>query len=162
MGGKKAEKVTMRIRVGESELEVTGPRKFVEKKIEDFLGLQKHLSAPVSPKAALRKGAQASQTEPRKLSPAQFFRKVAPGTDVERILAAGYFLEVFENQESFTALEAREVVRSAKIPPPKNPNDSINKNIKKGLMMAAGDKEGKMAFVLTSDGEEEIAATLNP
>jgi hypothetical protein len=95
------------------------------------------------------------------MSVAQFFKKISPKTDIDRVLAAGFFLEKFKNQDGFTASEISDTVRGAKIPPPSNTNDSINKNIKKGYMMPSGDKEGKMAFVLTSDGEETIVELLN-
>ena len=159
MPKEKTANVTMRVRIGESEIEVTGPSDFVEKKIAEFLEKQKQ--PPVSPSTGSTKGiippaTEAAQTLPKGLSAAQFFKKVSPKTDLDRVLAAGYFLEKFKNQDSFTASEITDTVRGAKIPPPRNTSDSINKNIKKGYIMPSGDKEGKMAFVLTSDGEETI------
>jgi hypothetical protein len=152
--------VTMRVRIGESEIEVTGPGDFVEKKIAEFVEKQKQ--APVTQILGSRKGAipaakETGHTPAKTMSAAQFFRKITPKTDVDRVLAAGYFLEKFENQDSFVASEISATIRGAKIPPPRNTNDAINKNIKKGYMMPSGDKEGKMAFVLTSDGEDTMA-----
>lgn len=157
--------VTMRVRIGESEIEVTGPSDFVEKKIAEFLEKQKQ--APVFPSAGATKGVvsstiETSQTLSKGISVAQFFKKISPKTDLDRVLAAGYYLEKFKNQDNFTASEISGAVRGAKIPPPRNTNDSINKNIKKGYMMPSGDKEGKMAFILTSDGEEMIGDLLKP
>ena len=164
MPKKKTADVTMRVRVGESEIEVTGPTDFVERKIAEFLEKQKQ--APVLAPVGSAKGPKPPTTEgvqtfPKGLSVAQFFKKVSPKTDLDRALAAGYFLEKFKNQDSFTASEVKDTIRGAKIPPPRNPSDSINKNIKKGYIMPSGDKEGKMAFVLTSDGEETITELLN-
>ena len=155
----------MRVRIGEIEIEVTGPTDFVEKKIADFLEKQKQ--APVFSSAGSTKGTipppiEGVQTLAKGMSVAQFFKKVSPRTDLDRALAAGYFLEKFKSQDSFTASEVKDTIRGAKISPPPNPSDSINKNIKKGYIMPSGDKEGKMAFVLTSDGEETIAQLLNP
>jgi len=48
------------------------------------------------------------------------------------------------------------VIREARVQPPRNPNDSVNQNIRKGLLMTAGNKDNKMAFVLTSDGEAAV------
>jgi hypothetical protein len=163
MRKEKTGNVTMRVRVGESEIEVTGPSDFVEKKIAEFLEKQKE--APVLPSAGYAKGTVRTTTEAaqkigKEMSVAQFFKKISSKTDIDRVLAAGYFLEKFKNQDSFTASEISETVRGAKIPPPSNTNDSINKNIKKGYMMPSGDKEGKRAFVLTSDGEDTIAELL--
>jgi len=165
MSKEKTENVTMRVRIGESEIEVTGPSNFVEKKIAEFVEKQKPV--PVVSSASPKRGiissaAEAAHTLSKGMSTAQFFRKISPKTDVSRVLAAGYFLEKFKDQDSFTASEISETVRGAKIPPPRNTNDAINKNIKKGYIMPSGDKEGKMAFVLTSDGEETIAELLNP
>ena len=160
MPEEKTANVTMRVRIGESEIEVTGPSDFVEKKITEFLEKQK--LAPVSPSVGVTRGVEAAQTISRGMSVAQFFKKISPKTDLDRVLAAGYFLEKFKSQDNFTASEISDTVRGAKIPPPRNTNDSINKNIKKGYMMPSGDKEGKMAFVLTSDGEETIAEMLKP
>lgn len=157
--------VTMRVRIGESEIEVTGPSDFVEKKIAEFLERQKQAPVipPVSPGKSVSHSAIRTTVQPshKVMSVAQFFKKVSPKSDVDRVLAAGYFLEKFENQDSFAASEVSETIRGAKIPPPKNTNDAINSNIKKGNIMPAGDKEGKKAFVLTSDGEETITELLN-
>ena len=159
MARQKPANVTMRVRIGESEIEVTGPSDFVEKKIAEFL--EKAKQAPFSPSAGSKKDiipetGGTAQTVGKGMSTAQFFRKTSPRTDVDRVLAAGYFLEKFKNQDSFTASEISNTVREAKISPPRNTNDAINRNIKKGYMMPSGDKEGKIAFVLTTDGEDVI------
>jgi len=161
MAGKQKPTVTMRVRLGDTEMEVTGPSDFVQEKIDAFLKQQ-----PASQAAAGSRGtAPAAQPDVagarKKLSLAQFFRKLALRSDVDRALAAGYYLESSEEKETFTAAEVRDAIRAAKIVPPRNPSDSIAQNIRKGLMMSAGDKEGKMAFVLTTDGEEVIDALLN-
>jgi hypothetical protein len=153
--------VTMRVRVGENELEVTGPSDYVEKKIAEFLERQKSIPVARTAKGPTQPIAQTFPKSTKVMSTAQFFRKVAPKSDVDRVLAAGYFLEKFKNEENFAAAEAAKTIRDSKTPPPKNPNDAVNKNIKKGYMMAAGDKDGKMAFVLTTDGEEAIEVLLN-
>ena len=162
MAGKPRGSVTMRVRVGDSEIEVTGPSAFVEKKIAEFL--EHHKQAAAAPigtqRASAGQIAQASPSASRALSPAQFFRKAAPKTDVERVLVAGYYLETIKQQESFTTSDIVETIRAAKVPPPTNPSDCVARNIKKGTMMPSGDKEGRMAFVLTTDGVESVDAAL--
>lgn len=143
--------VTMRVRVGDSEIEVSGPPDYVEKKIAEFL---KKPPAPMS-EAAPREPTRAT-TSGKSLSPAQFFKLCGPKTDNARTLAAAYFLEKYRNLQSATASEIRDVIREARVQPPRNPNDSVNQNIRKGLLMTAGDKDKKMAFVVTSDGEAVI------
>ncbi len=156
MAKKTIPNVTMRVRVGDSELEVSGPQNFVEAQIADFLEKQKKTGKGESGKSLRQQTPITTSATGKKLSVAQFFRKLATQTDVDRALAAGYYLERYENLENFTALEIRERIRIAKINPPKNTNNSIDLNIKKGLIMPAGDKDGRRAFVLTSDGEDAI------
>jgi hypothetical protein len=143
--------VTMRVRIGDSEIEVTGPPDYVETKIADFLKQQP--KGPADQPAPASPGPAPSG---RQLSPAQFFKLCNPRTDNDRTLLAAFFLEKYRNTQSSTAAEIREVIREAKVPPPRNPNDSINQNIRKGLLMTAGEKENKMAFVVTSDGEATV------
>jgi len=159
MATEESSHVTMRVRVGDHELEVTGPVEFVEKKIAEFVGEHKQLppDARANDAQLQEAGPIVSNSHKKATSPAQFFKNASPKTDVDRALVAGYYLERFEQLESFTAAEIRDTIRKAKIAPPKNPSDAVAKNIKKGLMMTAGDKDGKMAYVLTTDGEEAVA-----
>lgn len=162
MAKKEPASVTMRVRVGENELEITGPSDYVEEKIAEFLERQKSIPPVVSGQRASNLNVQTPPKSGKGMSVAQFFRRIVLQSHADRFLAAGYYLEKYENREKFTAAELSEILTSgAKKPPPRNPNDVVNGNIKKGLMMAAGDKDGKMAFVLTSDGEEAIEALLN-
>lgn len=161
MAKNKAHNVTIRVRLGESELEVTGPIDFAEKKIAEFIAQQKRTPEPslASDLSLLPPGVSNSSLAPlKRMSEGQFFKKVNPRTDVDRAVTAAYYLEKMRDKENFTANEVKEVIRKAKVPPPKNPSDAIQKNIKKGYVMVAGNKEGKMAFVLTTDGEEYIGA----
>lgn len=161
MTEKEQASVTMRVRVGDNELEVTGPIDFVEKKIAEFREQQKTTHSLSPTPGHIPPLTQVSSKSHKGTSAAQFFKKILPQSHADRFLAAGYYLEKIENKEKFTVAELSEIVRSgAKKPLPKNPNDVVNGNIRKGLMMAAGDKDGKMAFVLTSDGEEAIEALL--
>jgi hypothetical protein len=154
--------VTMRIRIGDSELEVTGPKEFVEAKIAAFIELNRQ-----SPLPSGRPGVGATPLPDERhddackpLSVAQVFKKANAHTDVDRALLAGHYLEYHAKQESFTAGDVKGTIRAAKVSPPGNPNAAIDKNIKKGLMMAAGDRDGKRAFVLTTDGEDAVRAML--
>lgn len=155
--------VTMRVRIADAELEVTGPQQFVDEKIAAFLKEQRDSRPPhqtATPPASV--GVSPSPViQGKGLSAAQFFKKVRSKSDVERVLVAGYFLEKHNGADSFTTAEISEAIRQAKINPPSNTADAVSKNIKKGLMMSAGDKEGRKAYVLTSDGEEAVATVLN-
>jgi hypothetical protein len=153
MKRQKIASVTMRVRVGDAELEVSGPSDFVEAKISEFL--QKR-GAPQSPATEPSETSGRAEAMTRPKSPAQFFKQCNPRTDNDRTLVATYFLEKFRNVENSTAAEIRDVIGEARVQPPRNPNDSVNQNIRKGLLMTAGNKDNKMAFVLTSDGEAAV------
>jgi len=159
MANVKESDVTIRVRVGDSEIEVTGPKSYVEKKIDEFLKKPYVAAGTTGPAPA---AIPVGQTDPlvKKLSPAQFFNKCNPKTDNERVLLGGFYLEQFGKFQNFTAAEVRDQIREAKRQPPKNVNDAVNQNIKKGLLMSAGDRENKRVFVLTSDGEEEVKEML--
>jgi hypothetical protein len=143
----------MRVRIGDAEVEVTGPTEFVKAEIKQFMQRSPLAHAQetgkTSPAATVPQ-----QGKPK--SPAQFFKMSSPRSDVERTLAGAYFLEKYRNVPNSSASEIRDVIKEAKVPPPANVNDAINRNIRKGLMMSAGDRESKMVFVLTSDGEGAV------
>src|SRR5262245_17442387 len=136
--------VTMRVRVGDSEMEITGPVDFVERKIAEFL--------KDTPKSATSQPKESPTTQSpaqrRSQSPAQFFKSCNPRSDTVRVLVAAYFLEKQRGAENVTAAEIRELIREAKVPPPVNPSESVNQNIRKGLLMAAGERDNRRVFVL--------------
>src|SRR5438477_9570542 len=102
MATKKDAVVTMRVKIGEAELEVTGPTGFVEEKIEKFVATH-HSSAAASPaKSMASTGTQPpGHTSKKQGSLAQLFKKLSVKSDVERALIAGYFLENSQGAESF-------------------------------------------------------------
>src|SRR5438045_2888088 len=137
----------MRVKIGDAEFEVSGPAKFAEEKVAEFLTAQ-----GAKQEAAAAPVAQANKSA----TLAQLLKQASVKSDVERSLVAGYYLETIQGLQSFTASEIKDVIRQAKVTPPSNPSDVIAKNIKKGLMMHAGDKEGRIAYVLTTDGSEFV------
>jgi hypothetical protein len=162
MAKQESSTVTMRIRVGENELEVTGPSDFVKKQIDHFIELNKtaQLLPQNKPKTSASLSVEKARTEQKTISLPQFFRKTGVRTDVDRTLVAGYYLETYKSSENFTASEVTKTIRDAKINPPRNTNECINANIRKGLMMSAGDREGIRAALLTSDGEDKVQEML--
>jgi hypothetical protein len=155
MAGKTSAPVTMRVKIGDAELEVSGPQAFVEEKVAAFVTAQGG--------GREKGGGPTSSTvgrEHKASSLAQLLKKIPVKSDVDRVLVAGYYLETVQGMQSFTALEIKEAIHGARVSPPSNPSDAIAKNIKKGLMMQAGDKDTKMAYVLTTDGAEFVAEQL--
>ena len=159
MAGEKTSVVTIRVRVGDSEIEVTGPKNYVEKKIEEFLNKPPTNIGGTTASASIPH-ASAPELKGKLLSAAQFFKKCNPKTDNDRVLTAGFYLEQVKNLPNFTAAEVRDQIREAKRQAPRNVNDAVNQNIKKGFLMSAGDRDNKIAFVLTSDGEEQVKEML--
>jgi hypothetical protein len=153
MAQEKETAVTMRVRVGDKEIEVTGPPAFVERKISEFLKQPPGLGAAASETKQVR-------TEPTSTgkgsSPAQVLKAANPVTDNDRVLVAAYFLEKHRNAQNVTAAEIRDLITESRRPAPRNTSDCVNQNIRKGLLMTAGDRDNKMAFVLTSDGEAAV------
>ena len=161
MAKKSTPNVTMRVRLGDSEFEVTGPSDFVEKKVAEFLKKPPvHASnLEAAPVAVAPTHAPQSKSKPQ--SPSQFFKSINPKTDNDRVLTAAYFLEKFRNVQSATSTEIRELIKDAKRPPPNNTSEAINQNIRKGFLMTGGDREGRTAYVLTSDGETLVEEMLS-
>lgn len=164
MTGKKDKMITMRVRIGEAELEITGPSDFVEAKIDEFLEKIRSMGAPPSAQKSpvAQNAGSVDKQMPKSTSIAQLMKRITPKTDVDRVLIAGYYLEHYNDAEKFNGADIKATLKSAKVPPPKNTSDVINKNIKKGYLMPAGDKDGKMGYVLTSDGEQAIEDSMKP
>lgn len=140
-------------------MEVTGPSDYVEKKIDEFLKRSPALSLSQSVAHAVPHGVTAPAAAAAKLmSPAQFFNSVNPKSDVDRVLVSAYYLEKYRQSQNATAAEIKELIREAKRPAPANASEAINQNIRKGFLMSGGDREGKIAFVVTSDGESQAEA----
>ncbi|MDP2703851.1 MAG: hypothetical protein Q8P01_01365 [bacterium] len=98
----------------------------------------------------------------KKISPQEFLATKDAHTEVKKVLVFAYYLEHIEGFESFNATDLVSIFRSAKEKPPKNINDVINKNINPGkfIMDAAGKKDDKKAWVLTSTGEKHVEEKL--
>jgi hypothetical protein len=90
----------------------------------------------------------------------QLLKMAKPRSDIDRALLGLYYLEKYRNAQNATAAEIRDAIKEARVPPPANINDAVNKNIRKGLVMNAGDRENKMVFVLTTDGEASVEQML--
>lgn len=98
----------------------------------------------------------------KKSSAKEFLMTKELKSETQKVLALGYFLEYMEGMESFNVTDLEAVFRSAKERRPKNMNDAVNKNIKRGFLMeAAGKKESKKAWCLTSTGEKHLEDELH-
>jgi hypothetical protein len=102
---------------------------------------------PVTPEAS-------HPTKPKSIR--EFINEKLPLTANDRALTIGYYLETVRSQGSFSADDIKRTFKEAKIAPPANVNDVINKNVGKGYMMDSDDRTGKKAWTLTATGEDIV------
>ena len=101
----------------------------------------------------------AARAAAKKLSIKEFLLENLPGTDIQRTLAVGYFLETHADTASFTKAELKKGYSDAKEPPPSNISVNIKHCIKQGHMMEAQEKKNnKTAYVVTRSGEQFVKA----
>lgn len=93
-------------------------------------------------------------TKPKSIR--EFINEKLPLTANDRALTIGYYLETIREQGSFSADDIKRAFKEAKIAPPANVNDVINKNVGKGYMMDSDDRVGKKAWTLTATGEDIV------
>jgi hypothetical protein len=98
----------------------------------------------------------------KKISIKEFVLTKNATDDQRRTLTIGYFLEKYGGNTSFNITDINKGFRDARIKPPQNINDKVNKNIAKGYMMeAVEEKDNKKAWVLTSTGEKIIESNFS-
>jgi hypothetical protein len=98
----------------------------------------------------------------KKISIKEFILTKNATDDQRRTLTIGYFLEKYAGNTSFNTTDIKKGFREAKIKPPQNINDKVNKNIAKGYMMeAVEEKDNKKAWVLTNTGEQIIESNFS-
>jgi hypothetical protein len=118
--------------------------------------LEKRVSALERPES------RESASRSKQISVKEFILLKAPSNDIQRTHAIGTYLESIRSLGSFNAEDLRRGFREARIPPPININDKVNKNISKAYFMEAGDlKDGKKAWTLTTLGEQIIERGFN-
>ncbi|MDE2230339.1 MAG: hypothetical protein KGL11_15030 [Alphaproteobacteria bacterium] len=97
----------------------------------------------------------------KKSSPREFLLEGNIKSDVQKVLALGYYLEHAGEMEFFNVSDLESVFRSAKEKLPTNINDAVNKNIARGFIMeAASKKDSRKAWCLTSTGERYVETEL--
>lgn len=93
----------------------------------------------------------------------EFFAKLKPGQDVDKVLGAAYFLETYAKAQDFTPEEIKKCLLEGKIKPPANISLAVLRNAQKGLMAQAGKREGaRKSWILTQTGTEAVEQLLLP
>lgn len=97
----------------------------------------------------------------RKQSAREFLTTKKAVAETQKVLVFAYFLEHYEGLQSFNVLDLDAAFRSARELPPKNINDTVNKNVARGLIMEAREKKNsKKAWQLTATGEQFVEQKL--
>lgn len=97
------------------------------------------------------------QSVGKKMSIREFLNLYQPKTANDHGLVLGYYIETVEGQGYFNTDDLKRAFQSAKVIPPKNLNDMVNKNISKGFMMINTEMNfGKLSWMLTNTGEKHL------
>jgi hypothetical protein len=147
--------VTIKLTVGSFSAEVTGPPKYAEKKIDEFV--TRFLTGARVSATESKPTVGPSKIGGKALSAAEFVKKTNPRNQWDTALLLAYFLETTRKVSSFTSAELNSLGREIKRPFT-NTSDTVGKLASRGLMMSAGDKEGKRAYALTASGEQYVEA----
>ena len=147
--------VTIKLTVGSFSTEVTGPPKYADKKVDEFIN--RFLTSAKTSTIESKPTSGPSKPGGKILSAAEFVKKTDPRNQWDTALLLAYYLENTKKVANFTSAELNGLGREIKRPFT-NPSDTVAKLTSRGLMMSAGDKEGKRAYALTASGEQYVEA----
>jgi predicted nucleotidyltransferase component of viral defense system len=159
-GGKKMLETNyvMRYKKGDLEIEVQGDKEFVQEKFIELLELEikktaqittveNHLSSPIPEQRG----------EHKRQSLSEFLKAKNPKTHGDKMLVFGYYLEKFENQNSFNLDDIERCYSAAKMPRTKNFGTYLAGLIRNGYLMEATEKkDNKKAWTLTQSGLDYV------
>jgi hypothetical protein len=93
---------------------------------------------------------------PKPITASEFFSRLRPTQDVDKVLSAAYFVDVYRSKAEFSAEELRQTLLEAKVSPPKNVSLGVLRNAQRGLI-AQKDKQGKkITWLITQTGLEKV------
>jgi hypothetical protein len=159
----------IRVRKGDWEVEVSAPDKnFVLNEADRLIERigNGNITSPL-PKNTILEGEAIHLNEsnlPKVLKPQtlnEFYRQFKLQTNLDKILAFGYWCEVRQGQPHFTSEDILASYKEAKQSPPANIRRDIGSVVSKGYFMEAGRSEdGTLAYELTSTGIDEVESRL--
>jgi hypothetical protein len=98
------------------------------------------------------------------LTPREFLLLKQPGTDNDKTLVAGYFVQILRGKDSFDFDDLAGFYREAKEPIPANRRDPPYQNVRKGFFREVGSRAGGMharnRWSLTKLGRERVESSL--
>jgi hypothetical protein len=143
----------IRLKLGDSEIELQGDTKIIEKELKQFLELIRRPFEPMRPTDLPTKIVAAAKLPPSKsLTPAEYFRQKAPKGGTETLLVLGKYLEECRSHSEFSPADINKLAREAKLK--ELHPQYFSSAVKQGLLRAVG--RGK--FALTLSGEDTVAA----
>lgn len=94
--------------------------------------------------------------KPKPTTATEFFSRLKPTHDVDKVLTAAYFVDVYRSKGEFSAEELRQTLLEAKVSPPKNVSLGVLRNAQQGLI-AQKEKQGKkITWLITQTGLEKV------
>jgi hypothetical protein len=135
----------LRIRKGDTEIEVDGTEDFV---IEQFDRLSELLEIT----ADVGKG-----REEKRISIREFLDEKSPHKHTEEIAVFAYYTDKMLFEPYFNVNDINELYSKAKIKGPANINDTINALVKRGILMEVDEeKENLKCWTITRSGIEFV------
>lgn len=148
----------IKVRVGESEIELEGDAGFVESQLSKFYEKLASLSARSG--GTVVGGGESVQskvnaaTPTKELTPAEFLRRAGPKGGTEQLLALAHYLEQNRGAKDFSQQEVRTLSGEAKL---KGLHGQyFNLAVKQGLLRSTS--KGRYALTLT--GEDAVSRML--
>lgn len=153
MGNKKVE-----VRGTDVEFALEASRRFPEHSREVFTAaLTARLVANLGAEATLREEQRAATPKP--MAATEFFAQLKLDQDVDKVLAAAYFLEKYRKSSAFTAGDVKKCLVEAKVSPPSNISLAVLRNARKGHVGQTGEKQAKkISWFLTQTGIGAVEA----
>jgi hypothetical protein len=125
----------------------------LEKKVENLEERVKYLET-ITEQVNL---SQPKSESVRRKSLVEFIKEKNPKSWSDITLCIGYYLQYFENYDSFTSEDIKKGYKRIYKPLPKNLTDTIRKNVLRGSMeRTEGGKNGKKSWYVTEKGKERV------
>jgi hypothetical protein len=119
-----------------------------------FFELMHRSVSSITPTPRLLPSTETNVTRMQKrYSASEFFSSVTFGTEVDKVVLCGYFLETNEGMEGYTIDEIKACFLSAKVQAPNNVNLALLQAVKKGFMMETKSNDrSRKSWTLTQTG----------
>jgi hypothetical protein len=163
---------SIRVRIGNAEIEISAPDKSFVLNESNRLIEQFKLDAmtPRTTQVEVIQGeatAIPEQTQTRFTKPetlGEFFRRInGLQTHLDKILAFGYWCEIKQHKQHFTAEDVLSRYKEAKETPPANIRRDLSSLVSKGLLLPPGKTDdGTLTYALSNSGIKEVESKIQP